>query len=319
MFFAVERLVKQFDRKTVLDGISFTVEQGEIVSIIGPSGVGKTTLLKIIAGLDVLDGGELHFSTTPSRDNPVILVFQDYILFPNLSVYENVAFGLRERRVPKAVIREKVMDILGYFQLAGRAASYPNQLSAGQKQRVAIARAMVVSPMLLLLDEPFANLDRNLKMQTAEFIRSTQKEFGVTTMAVTHDLEEAFVMSDRIGLMLDGKLVQYDTAAEVYARPVSPAAAAFLGIMNELPASLVPFVSLPSEVLAGDALQVRPECLELVADAQGIGTVVEMVFAGHYTKYQVEAQGVKLIAYGRFDGVKEGSRVNIAVRNCQTS
>ncbi|MBU1249108.1 MAG: ABC transporter ATP-binding protein [Proteobacteria bacterium] len=316
MFFGVSELSRSFGRQTVLDSVSFAVEQGEIVSIIGPSGVGKTTLLKIIAGLDEPDSGSLHFATSPSRDNPVILVFQDYILFPNLTVFENVAFGLRTRKLPQPEVEAKVMEVLGYFHLADRRESYPSQLSAGQKQRVALGRAMVVNPMLLLLDEPFANLDRNLKMETAEFIRDTQKAFGVTTISVTHDLEEAFVMSDRIGVMLGGRLVQYDTASEVYVHPVNREAGEFLGPMNEIGPALHSLLELPPLAACNGTLLVRPECLALKADEQGAGLVRDVVFAGHYTKYIVEIEGVVLVAYGQFDAVTQGGRVRIAVRDC---
>ncbi|WP_147821128.1 ABC transporter ATP-binding protein [Salidesulfovibrio onnuriiensis] len=309
MFFRVDGLVKSFGRETILDHIGFEVDRGEIVSLIGPSGVGKTTLLNIIAGLEKPDSGSLHFSVPPSREHPVIMVFQDYVLFPNLTVFENVAFGLRVRKISGSDVRKRVMEILSYFQLAEKQGLYPNQLSAGQRQRVAIARAMVVNPAMLLLDEPFANLDRNLKMQTAEFIRDTQKEFGVTTISVTHDLEEAFVMSDRIGLILEGRLVQYDTAAEVYGNPATMEAARFMGPMNVVRSRLVD----PSraECLPDEELYLRPEAMTMVKEEGAPGVVVESSFAGHYTKYRVRLGEDEVVIFDRQDGIRPGDRVHV--------
>lgn len=316
MFLVVEELVRDFGSERVLDHVSFSVEEGEIVSIIGPSGVGKTTLLKLLAGLDAPDQGQVRFETVPSRLHPAIIVFQDYVLFPNMTVFENVAFGLRARKLSGGKVETRVMDMLGWFGLAEKRGQYPAQLSAGQSQRVAIARAMVVEPMLLLLDEPFANLDRGLKMQTAEFIRDTQKAFGVTTVAVTHDLEEAFVMSDRIGVMLGGHLVQFDAPREVYMHPRTAEAAAFLGPMNKISGQALTLVELGAGQSGAKAVLARPECITLHADASGPGEVRSVVFAGHYSKYVVSVGECTLTAYGRFNGVTAGDRVRIAVRDC---
>lgn len=314
MFFQVENLHKSFGGTTVLEDISFEVEHGEIVSIIGPSGAGKTTLLNIIAGLDQPDSGRLHFSHPPDLEHPVLMVFQDYVLFPNLTIFENVAFGLKVRKLSSNSVRQRVMNILSYFHLADKQDQYPNQLSAGQRQRVAIARAMVVNPAMLLLDEPFANLDRNLKMQTAEFIRDTQKEFGVTTISVTHDLEEAFVMSDRIGLVLDGRLVQYDRAAVVYSRPSSMEAARFLGPLNIVPRDMFDVVQAGEHAGEGtEELFVRPEGLEVLKTNDGPGLVTEMSFAGHYTKCRIEVGEKILVAFARSNGFTVGDRVRLRV------
>ena len=229
MDLSVRHIDKRFKNRMVLEDISFDVGSQELVSIVGPSGVGKTPRLAIIARLESPDAGEVRFSSPPTRKCPVIIVFQDYVLFPSMTVRDNISFGLRARHVDKRRIGDQVDRMLDYFQLTEKGDHYPSQLSAGQKQRVAIARAMIVNPAVLLLDEPVANLDRNLKMETARFIRKTQQAFGIPTVSVTHDLEEAFAMSDRIGVLLDGRLKQFDTPKRVYFNSTLPDVANFLG------------------------------------------------------------------------------------------
>ncbi|MFP4473969.1 MAG: ABC transporter ATP-binding protein [Desulfatibacillaceae bacterium] len=298
MLFAVDNVSKTYGGLDVLREVSFGVDAGEIVSLIGPSGVGKTTLLSIIAGLESPDSGAVRFDSPPSRANPVILVFQDYVLFPNMTVAENVAFGLRARKIPRREAGGRVNDMLAWFQLSDKAASYPVELSAGQKQRVAIARAMVVNPSVLLLDEPFANLDKNLKMDTARFIRDTQREFGITTVSVTHDLEEAFAMSDRLGVMLGGKLVQYAPVGEVYHSPTSIEVADFLGPVNRIPAAAYDKVGIsPKEARGAREMFARPEGLTMEPSDNGPAVVRDVVFAGHYVVNHVDLDGVPLVVY----------------------
>ncbi|GAB7080808.1 ABC transporter ATP-binding protein [Megalodesulfovibrio paquesii] len=291
--------------------ISLDVHPGELLSCIGPSGAGKTTLLKCIAGLEQPDAGSIQFATAPSRQHPVILVFQDFLLFPHLTVFENVAFGLRARALPRREIETKVLAMLECFGLADKPSVYPAHLSAGQKQRVAIARAMVVEPALLLLDEPFANLDRNLKLQTALFIRETQRRFGVTTISVTHDLEEAFAMSDRLALLLDGRLIQCGTAQELYHSPATAEAAAFLGPVNTIPPALQQALEWP---VRAEPLLLRPEALHLEPAPDGPAVVEAATFAGHFWKYQLRAVGHSLLVYSTMNGCAPGDRVRVLLR-----
>lgn len=308
MRLSISDLGKSFKGTPVFRDVSFDVEHGELVSVIGPSGAGKTTLLHIIAGLERADSGFVTADRPITRDNPAILVFQDYVLFPNMTVYDNVAFGLRARRLSRAETRERTMAMLGYFHLEDRARAFPAQLSGGQRQRVALARAMVVEPALLLLDEPFANLDRNLKMETALFIRATQREFSTTTVSVTHDLEEALAMSDRIGIMLGGRLRQFASPREVYLRPADEDTARFLGPVNRVDASLAADLGLPG----GPAL-LRPEALCLTADDDGPGRIERVHFAGHYISYQVRLTETLLTVYSLAPVGEEGQRVRVGL------
>ncbi len=314
MFFEVNSVTKRYGKKTVLDDISFAVDTGDIVTIIGPSGVGKTTLLKIVAGLEKPSSGGISYEVQPAREHPVILVFQDFILFPNLTVFENIAFGLHARNIEKSEIEEKVSSMLGYFNIYDKRDSYPNSLSAGQQQRVAIARAMVVNPSVLLLDEPFAHLDKNLRLETAEFIRMTQKSFGVTTVSVTHDLEEAFAMSDKIGIMLDGKLIQYDSVEKIYFQPNTLDVAQFLGPVNIIPEQLYVELEVPQEFCEKRGpVYVRAEAINIERSTHGSGRVKEVCFIGVLILYKVEVKGSLFSVYSLENGIEAGDRVRLTV------
>ncbi len=302
----VKALGKRFGGVTVFRDVSFDVSRGSLVSLVGPSGAGKTTLLHIIAGLQAADSGTVrHFG---GEGPAAILVFQDYVLFPNMTVFQNIAFGLKARKMSTSAIRDKVMPMLGYFHLEDRAEAYPSQLSGGQKQRVAIARAMVLKPSLLLLDEPFANLDRNLKMETALFIRSTQRTFGITTICVTHDLQEALAMSDRIGVMLGGSLRQYAPPLDVYRRPVDMETARFLGAVNSIPPPLARLLGL-------ETCWLRPEALRLEPDPEGPGVITATHFAGHYLSYTLRILDQDIVVYTLEPVGQPGDRMRIHVSN----
>lgn len=216
---------------------NLTVEPGEMVAFLGPSGCGKTTTLKMIAGLEEPTEGDITFNgetilQIPPEKREVSMVFQKPLLFPHMSVYDNVAFGLRMRKVEKGIIDEKVRNMLAMVRLEGYEKRRVTQLSGGQEQRISLARGLVIEPRLLMLDEPLSALDAALRIEMRELIRSIQRQLGVTTIFVTHDQEEAVMLADKIGLMFDGKLQQYDTPEKFYEQPRTKRVAEFFGCCN---------------------------------------------------------------------------------------
>jgi putative spermidine/putrescine transport system ATP-binding protein len=277
-FIAVENLTKRYGRQTAVDGISFSVPEGEFLTLLGPSGCGKTTTLRCIAGFSHPDGGELriggrNMTGMPTYRRNLGMVFQNYALFPHLSVFENVAFGLRIRSVGRAEAKARVERELDTVRLAGLGERYPKQLSGGQQQRVALARALVYEPRVLLLDEPLSNLDAKLRVEMRAEIRQLQQQLGITALYVTHDQEEALSVSDRIMVMSQGRIEQLSTPWELYNRPQTRFVATFVGTANILPARrsgaavrIADSFDLPclAGVGSGDVWVVaRPECLSL--------------------------------------------------------
>jgi spermidine/putrescine transport system ATP-binding protein len=232
-------LTRRFGDVTAVSALSLTLYEGEFFSLIGPSGCGKTTTLRMIAGLEAPTAGTIRVhgrdvTIDPPHRRPVNTVFQHYALFPHLNVYENVAFGLRERRVEKKQIPGKVRGILDLVELSARESARPRQLSGGQQQRVALARALVLEPEVLLLDEPLGALDLRLRRQMQKLLKQVQREVGITFIYVTHDQEEAFSMSDRVAVMHGGVIEQVGAPEDVYHRPVSALVADFVGASNRL-------------------------------------------------------------------------------------
>jgi spermidine/putrescine transport system ATP-binding protein len=233
---------KTFCNHKALIDVDLSVEKGEILTILGPSGCGKTTLLRIIAGLELPDSGRIFLNTKeitrlPASGRPVNTVFQSYALFPHLDVFSNVAFGLLARKTPKTVIEQKVNDMLALIQMTGLEKRYPHQLSGGQKQRVALARALVNEPELLLLDEPMSALDAHLRGQVQEELRAIQRKLGTTFILVTHDQNEAKALSNHLVVMNEGRIIQYGTTQQVFAKPRDKFVAEFLGATNFIDAS----------------------------------------------------------------------------------
>ncbi|WP_395701139.1 putative 2-aminoethylphosphonate ABC transporter ATP-binding protein [Aquabacterium sp.] len=232
---------KEFGSFVALQGIDLEIAKGEFVCFLGPSGCGKTTLLRIIAGLEVQTSGRIEMagrdiSRLPPAERDYGIVFQSYALFPNLSIADNVAYGLVNRKVPKAEVKARVAELLALVGLPGSEAKYPAQLSGGQQQRIALARALATSPGLLLLDEPLSALDAIVRVKLRQEIRSLQRKLGVTTIMVTHDQEEAFAVADRIVVMNQGTIEQVGSAFEVYRDPATLFVADFVGRINALPA-----------------------------------------------------------------------------------
>lgn len=236
----LEGLTKRFGSVVAVNALDLEIQQGELVAFLGPSGCGKTTTLRMVAGFEQPTAGTIFFNDKditqlPPESRNTGMVFQNYALFPHMTVYGNVAFGLEMRKVAKEEIRTRVANILAKVQLSGLEERYPRQLSGGQQQRTALARVLVLNPAVLLLDEPLANLDAKLREEMRFYIRTLQQEFGITTIYVTHDQSEALVMADRIAVMHNGVLQQLDEPEAIYRRPSSAWVADFIGLSNLVP------------------------------------------------------------------------------------
>jgi ABC-type Fe3+/spermidine/putrescine transport system ATPase subunit len=237
MRIAVENLTKRFGALAAVSGVSLSIEEGEMFTLLGPSGCGKTTLLRLLAGFYAADEGEIRFgdrvvNDVPPHERGIGMVFQNYALWPHMTVSENVAYGLKLRKVSSSDMAARVDGVLAKVGLTGLGDRYPGQLSGGQQQRVALARALVLNPQMLMLDEPLSNLDAKIRVQVRAEIRKLQKELGITAVYVTHDQEEALAMSDRIAVFNLGKVCQVGPPKALYERPASRFVADFIGINN---------------------------------------------------------------------------------------
>ena len=310
-------LTKRFGSVVAVDDLCLEVADGELIALLGPSGCGKTTTLRSIAGFELPDAGEIHFgdrrvtALLPEQRN-IGMVFQNYALFPHLTVFDNVAFGLEMRRAPAPTIAERVAAVLAKVQLSGLERRYPRQLSGGQQQRAALARALVIAPDVLLLDEPLANLDAKLREEMRFYVRSLQQEVGITTVYVTHDQAEAMVIADRIAVMFGGRVHQIAGPREIYHRPATAMVAEFIGLTNFIAGDVVgrdgEFLVLetrlgplrgagpmPAAAEKSRLLTVRPEAIRATRQPDRAcvnrieGTVRAVAFLGNLVDYRVEA------------------------------
>ncbi len=317
MRIGVHDIVKRFGDNEVVGRSSFAIEEGELFTLLGPSGCGKTTLLRLIAGFYFPDAGEIRFggrvvNDVPPHERGIGMVFQNYALWPHMTVEQNVAYGLKIRNVHASEIRKRVDSVLGKVRLEGLGARYPGQISGGQQQRVALARALVLNPKILLLDEPLSNLDAKVRIQVRAEIRKLQKELGITTVYVTHDQEEALTLSDHIVVFNKGRVFQEGTPRELYERPANPFVADFIGINNLLPGTVIeageklaviesalgPIRALPNaRFKSGDPCVacIRPENVALAGPGGNVlaGRVSFAAYLGNTLRYDVDlGQGV---------------------------
>jgi spermidine/putrescine ABC transporter ATP-binding subunit len=281
----IQNVAKSFGKNAVLRNISLDVAEGEFLTILGESGSGKTTLLRIIAGFETASAGEVwmggeRLDLQPPYRRRVNTVFQSYALFPHLTVEENVAYGLRVAKRPQAEVSSRVQDALGKVKMLAHGKSKPSKISGGQQQRVALARALINRPQLLLLDEPLSALDANLRRQMQVELKSLQREVGISFIFVTHDQEEAMVMSDRIALLRSGELEQVATPREIYGRPATAYVAQFIGHTNLLKGNVQAGkvhcgpLAWPAALPDGTALfSLRPESIRLAQNASPAGSV----------------------------------------------
>jgi spermidine/putrescine transport system ATP-binding protein len=330
---AIRGITKRFTDVVAVDNIDLTIDDGEFFAMLGPSGCGKTTTLRMIAGLEFPTQGSLRIfgdevGTLPANKRPVNTVFQAYALFPHLNVLQNVAFGLRMRKVSKAAANAAAAEAIALVKLGGMEARKPDQLSGGQQQRVALARALVNKPKVLLLDEPLGALDLKLRQEMQQELKALQREVGITFVFVTHDQEEALTMADRIAVMHDGRLLQVGRPAEIYERPANRFVADFIGSTNLLEGTVenpttvclsngtrIPAAS-PHQPGTKVAVSLRPERAELHTDGTAptdrpsvSGKLVGITYLGNALVHQVALDWMTLEV--RSDNHAQASGFNV--------
>jgi putative spermidine/putrescine transport system ATP-binding protein len=321
-FLTLTGIQKQFGPNYAVHDFNLSAEKGEFVSFLGPSGCGKTTTLRMIAGFEQPTAGTISIGGTditnrpPNRRN-IGMVFQSYALFPNMTVADNIGFGLRVRKKPKDQIRKRVDELLGLINLPDKGGRYPYQLSGGQQQRVALARALAVEPEVLLLDEPLSALDAKIRVALRKEIRAIQRQFGITTVYVTHDQEEALSLSDRVVVMSEGRIEQIGAPPEIYNFPATPFVASFVGTLNLLQATVVDGASarltIDEQEIRGArpgtgsgqrvTVALRPEAVEL-GETGGSnrlrGQVEDVSFLGSIVRTRVKV-GDQTLSFDQFN------------------
>ncbi|MDR2965525.1 MAG: ATP-binding cassette domain-containing protein [Treponema sp.] len=276
----IENVTKKYGVNTVLQNINLEINKGEFLCVLGPSGCGKTTLLRVLAGLENIETGGVYINNKdvtvmPPAKRNFGIVFQSYALFPNLTVYQNIAYGLSQKKNTKNEIREKVEDIIKIVNLTGHEGKYPQQLSGGQQQRVALARAIVLDPEFLLLDEPLSALDAKVRMKLRREVKNLQKRLGITTIMVTHDQEEALSMADRIVVMNNAIIEQVGIPEEIYEMPRTNFVADFIGTVN---------------FLDGSNYAIRPENVALDSKGEISGKIIDIEYRGAFYRLLVDSR-----------------------------
>ena len=333
----IKNALKKYGNTTVIEGLNLQIRDGELFTLLGPSGCGKTTLLRMIAGFNSIEGGDFFFNEErindkdPSKRN-IGMVFQNYAIFPHMTVRENVAFGLKNRKVDKDTIKKETDRFLAMMKIDQYADRLPENLSGGQQQRVALARALVIKPDVLLMDEPLSNLDAKLRLDMRQAIRDIQREVGITTVYVTHDQEEAMSISDTIAVMKDGKIQHLGSPRQIYQRPANLFVATFIGRTNVLPATIqggrltfpcgycTEHDSWKNIADQEVRLSVRPEEFLIgPAGGEGIpGTVIDSIYLGLNTHYIVDIgleERIELIQESTIDDtIVPGTEISLQVK-----
>lgn len=325
-YLELQGIRKQFGNTSVLNDVDLQIREGELVTLLGPSGCGKSTLLRCIAGLTDIDGGQILLEQKdivklPPRSREIGMVFQSYALFPNLTVSENIQYGMKMRGVSKEARRKRSEELLALIDLEDKRDAYPQHLSGGQQQRVALARSLAVQPKLLLLDEPLSALDAKIRKNLRTEIRDIQKRFNMTTIFVTHDQEEALTLSDRVCLMNKGSIVQEGTPEAIYTTPRTEFVARFMGSYNVLTRSeaLRLFEQLDSEA---ESFAIRPESVILLNEQTRQhamlsgkrilnGTISSVTILGNIIRYSIDVAGVMLT----IDALNDGRSLRIGEQN----
>ena len=302
----IENLTKKFGKNEGVENINLSVKEHELLTLLGPSGCGKTTILRAIGGFNQIDSGRIlldgkEIQNLQPEKRPTGMVFQSYNLWPHMTVYENMAFGMQIRKCPKEQIKKEIKKMLELVRMDGSEKKYPSQLSGGQQQRIAIARALVLKPSLLLLDEPFSALDAKIRGQMREELKRIQREAGLTVIFVTHDQEEAMAISDRIAVMRRGYMEQVGKPGEIYDHPKTRFVAEFIGEMNFIEEN-------------GSSFAVRPEDVTLQHDQNGKYEIFQMMSLGHYTQAIVKKSDKEMLKVflekDQAKGFETGNRVS---------
>lgn len=341
-----ENIIKKYGENIIIPNLDLKIKNGEFFTLLGPSGCGKTTLLRMIMGFNSIEGGTIKFNDTivnnvpPSKRN-IGMVFQNYAIFPHLTVKENIAFGLENRKVPKDEIAKKVDEIIDIVKISDYKDRLPEALSGGQQQRVALARAIVIHPDVLLMDEPLSNLDAKLRVDMRNAIKEIQNQIGITTVYVTHDQEEAMAVSDRIAVMNGGVIQQIGTPQEIYQRPSNLFVASFIGSTNIMKRNIslnngkvtlslsknynIEMDNLPKDLLNNKGkldvtVSIRPEEFVISNENEGIkATILSSIFLGINTHYFVEIKDTnetcEIIQESTINNIlKPGTDINLTVK-----